>query len=64
MTDSTDLYTLYITAFYWSTQTVTVVGYGDISSRTSSELNLCVIWMLVGVGFYSFTIGNIAVILA
>jgi hypothetical protein len=44
-------------------QTVSVVGYGDISSKASVELNLVVIWMLVGVGFYSFTIGNLTQIL-
>jgi voltage-gated potassium channel Kch len=60
---SDDIYTIYVTSFYWITQTVTVVGYGDISSRAPVEITLVVIWMLVGVGFYSFTIGNLTAIL-
>jgi len=43
---------------HWATQTITTVGYGDIPAFTSSELILSFIWMLVGVGFYSFIIGN------
>jgi len=41
-------------------QTVTVIGYGDIVSHTSIEYNLTIVWIFVGVGFYSFTIGNLA----
>ena len=41
---------------------MTVVGYGDISSKAAIEINLIVIWMLIGVGFYSFTIGNLTAI--
>jgi hypothetical protein len=55
--------TLYLNGFYWAIQTVTVIGYGDIQAGTSLEYNLIVLWLLVGVGFYSFTIGNIATIL-
>jgi hypothetical protein len=45
-------------------QTVTVVGYGDIPPRTGTEYSFVVLWMLIGTGFYSFTIGNISAILA
>lgn len=45
-------------------QTVTVVGYGDIPPKTSTEYTFAVIWMLIGTGFYSFTIGNISAILS
>lgn len=50
----------YITNLYWGIQTVTVVGYGDIVASTSMQYNLIIIWIFVGVGFYSFTIGNLA----
>jgi CRP-like cAMP-binding protein len=40
------------------------VGYGDISVLTNTELILSVIWMIFGVGFYSFTIGNLSSVLA
>ena len=48
----------YLWALYWATQTITTVGYGDIPAKTNSEMILSFIWMLVGVGFYSFIIGN------
>ena len=40
------------------------MGYGDISVLTNTELILSVIWMIFGVGFYSFTIGNLSSVLA
>jgi hypothetical protein len=44
-------------------QTITVVGYGDLTPHTSMEYTFTVIWMLLGAGFYSFTIGNISAII-
>ena len=43
---------------HWATQTVTTVGYGDMPAKTPSEIMLSVIWMFIGVFFYSFIIGN------
>ena len=40
-------------------QTITTVGYGDISAVTNSERSFGLITMMFGVGFYSFTIGNV-----
>lgn len=48
----------YLWAMHWATQTVTTVGYGDIGANASSEILLSLVWMLVGVVFYSFIIGN------
>jgi hypothetical protein len=36
------------------------VGYGDITPRSAYEKVTGLIWMIIGVGFYSFTIGNLA----
>jgi hypothetical protein len=40
-------------------QTLTTVGYGDIPAVTWPEKLLNVLWMMIGVFFYSFTIGNL-----
>ena len=40
------------------------VGYGDFGAVTVAELFLCIIWMIFGVGFYSFVIGNLTSIIA
>jgi len=43
---------------------VTTVGYGDFTVNTTSEFVLATLWMLIGVNFYSFTIGNVSSIIA
>ncbi|CAD8188879.1 unnamed protein product [Paramecium pentaurelia] len=58
-----DQLTQFIYAFYWAYQTITVIGYGDVEAHNSDEYLLVIIWMLIGVGYYSFTIGNITFIL-
>lgn len=54
----------YFESFYWAFQTVTTVGYGDFSISTKAEFILALIWMIIGVNFYSFTIGNVSSIIA
>jgi hypothetical protein len=54
----------YLMSFYWAFQTVTTVGYGDFTVSSKTEYILALIWMVVGVNFYSFTIGNVSSIIA
>ena len=35
------------------------MGYGDIASDTEFEKIVAIVWMMFGVGFYSFTIGSL-----
>ena len=49
----------YLASMYWAFQTLTTVGYGDITPGTTTERILSLLWMIFGVGFYSFTIGNL-----
>ena len=57
-------YNQYLIAIYWAFQTVTTVGFGDIPAVTVSERVLALFWMIFGVGFYSFTVGNLTSIIA
>lgn len=59
-----DNFTLYITSIYWTVQTITTVGFGDIPAVTVMEKIIAIGWMIVGVGFYSFTNGNLSSIMA
>lgn len=48
----------YLVSYYWAFQTLTTVGYGDISAESTVEKLMACLWMIFGVGFYSYTIGN------
>ena len=50
----------YILAIYWALQTITTVGYGDFGSGDVTELCITTVWMVMGVAFYSFTVGSIS----
>jgi voltage-gated potassium channel len=49
----------YISALYWTTTTLTTVGYGDIVPNTNIEKLYAVFVMIIGVGFYGYLIGNV-----
>jgi hypothetical protein len=59
-----DNFTQYISAMYWAFQTLTTVGYGDMQGTTMEERVFSIMWILFGVAFYSFTIGNLQSILS
>lgn len=56
----------YLLSIYWSFQTVTTVGYGDSSwgNGLTYEYAIAIIWMIVGVSFYSFSVGNVSSMIA
>ena len=45
-------------AVYWALQTLTTVGFGDITIKTVNERLFAILWMIIGVAFYSYAIGN------
>ncbi len=40
------------------------MGYGDFGAVTVGELLMTLVWMIFGVGFYSFVIGSLTSIIA
>lgn len=59
-----DMETLYFTSVYWAFSAVTTVGFGDISATLKSEMLISVLWMTIGVVFYSFAIGSLSTFLS
>ena len=53
----------YFSSWYWAFQTLTTVGYGDVKAIRDDEKVVAVVWIVFGVGFYSYTIGNFQKIL-
>jgi hypothetical protein len=52
--------TLYITAIYWITMTLTTVGYGEIRGTNANEFVYVMIVQFVGIMFFSFIMGSIS----
>lgn len=55
---------LYLSSLYFSFAILTTVGFGDIHANTVSEIVLCIMWMVFGIGFYSFIIGTLTSVLS
>ena len=54
----------YLWALYWAIQTITTVGYGDITPTNDRQTLYAIVAMIVGVGVYGYAIGNVASLLA
>lgn len=52
--------TKYLCAVYWAVTTLSTIGYGDITPQNDLERMLAIIWMIFGVGFFSYTVGSLS----
>ncbi len=53
----------YVQSLYWTVTTITTVGYGDITSKNNLQTIFTICVEILGIGIYSYLIGNIAGIL-
>lgn len=47
----------YILSLYWAISTICTVGFGDIVPVNNIEKIFNMIWLTIGVAFYSYSIG-------
>jgi len=57
---SDSAYSVYLAAMYWSIQTMTTVGYGDILPQSDVERAYSIFSMLLGGGYYGFIVATMA----
>jgi len=50
----------YVTSLYWSTTTMTTVGYGDITPYNDLDKLLAITAMTVGILLYGYILGAVA----
>ena len=50
----------YVISLYWSTTTMTTVGYGDITPYNDRDKILAIIAMIVGTLLYGYILGAVA----
>ncbi|CAG9318431.1 unnamed protein product [Blepharisma stoltei] len=55
---------LYLASMYWAVTVLTTVGFGDIHATTEAEMIISIIWMIFGIGFYSFVVGSLSSVLS
>ena len=55
VTDESEFFK-YCLCLYWAFQTLTTVGYGDFGAYNSQEILITIIWMVIGVAFYTFVV--------
>ena len=55
---------LYLAALYWSTMTISTIGYGDIVPVTSAERIYVIIAMLIGAFEYGYIVGAVSNVIA
>jgi CRP-like cAMP-binding protein len=50
-----EVFEQYLSSIYWAFMTLSSIGYGDIHPFTTVEYQIAMVWMVVGVFFWSYT---------
>ena len=61
--EKSNVWSLYVTSFYFAVTSITTVGYGDIGGNRTSERWFCFFLHLVGVLSYSYASGSLTSII-
>lgn len=62
-TNHTDTATKYITALYFTTSSLTSVGFGNVSANTNAEKVFSILTMLIGALMHAVVFGNVTAII-
>ena len=54
-----DWYIQYVSALYWAVETMTTIGYGDISPQTPTERTIGVLFLLFSSFVFAYTMNSI-----
>lgn len=54
----------YFRSAYWAYQTLTTVGYGDFGAYNGWEILITLVWMFIGVSFYTIVVGSLTAMVA
>lgn len=63
VTNETDVATAYITALYFTTSSLTSVGFGNVAANTNREKVFSVFIMLIGALMHAVVFGNVTAII-
>ncbi|KAL4505239.1 hypothetical protein ABPG72_016306 [Tetrahymena utriculariae] len=62
--DRNDFFSNYICSYYYAVITMTTIGYGDITAKTTEERSVMIFLALLSCGIFGFTINSIGNILS
>lgn len=63
MVNATDMASSYVTALYFTTSSLTSVGFGNVSANTNAEKIFSIVIMLIGALMHAVVFGNVTALI-